>query len=68
MEFVLIILIALSGSASMSILAFMVGRCGRKLPVDGMLPLVVRSARFSPENDRPPPAPEPEGPSWPHSG
>jgi hypothetical protein len=46
MEFVLIILIALSGSASMSILAFMDGRCGRKLPVDGALPRVVHSARF----------------------
>jgi hypothetical protein len=54
-------------SAAMSIVAFMVGRCGRKLPVDGMLPRVVHSARFSQEGDTPPTIPEPVEPSWPHA-
>jgi hypothetical protein len=68
MELAVIILYALACSTAMSILAFMVGRCGRKLPVDGMLPRVVHSARFSPEKDRPHPAPEPAGPGRPHAG
>ena len=58
MEPAIIILIALACSAAVSILAFMVGRCGRKLPIDGMLPRVVHSARFSSDKDRPRPAPE----------
>lgn len=56
MELAVVILAALVCSAAMSILAFMVGRCGRKLPIDGMLPRVVYSARFSAEKDRPRPA------------
>jgi hypothetical protein len=40
---VIIIFFALACSAAMSILAFMIGRFGRKLPIDGMLPRVVRS-------------------------
>jgi hypothetical protein len=67
MELAVIILSALACSAVMSILAFMVGRCGRKLPIDGMLPRVVRSARFSPEKDSPHHAPEPARPSWPYA-
>ncbi|MBO0806209.1 MAG: hypothetical protein J2P25_24440 [Nocardiopsaceae bacterium] len=46
MELAVITFLALAGSTGMSILAFMVGRCGRKLPIDEMLPHVVRSARF----------------------
>jgi hypothetical protein len=65
MELAVITLIALACSTVMSILAFMIGRCGRKLPIDGMLPRVVCSARFSPEVGRPRPAPEPARPSWP---
>jgi hypothetical protein len=65
MEPAVIVLVALACSAVMSILAFMVGRCGRKLPIDGMLPRVVHSARFSLEKDRPRPASEPARPSWP---
>jgi hypothetical protein len=45
----------------------MIGRCGRKLPIDEMLPRVVHSARFSPEQDRPRPASEPARPSWPYA-
>jgi hypothetical protein len=65
MELVVMILFALACSTAMSILAFMVGRCGRKLPIDGMLPRVVHSTRFSPEKNGPPPAPEPARPNWP---
>jgi hypothetical protein len=63
MELAVIILFALASSTAMSILAFMIGRCARELPIDGMLPRVVHSARFSPDNDRPRPAPEPARPS-----
>jgi hypothetical protein len=59
MELAAVILVALACSAAMSFLAFMIGRCGRKLPIDGMLPRVVHGARFSPDKDRPHPAPEP---------
>jgi hypothetical protein len=38
MEFAVVILVALACSTAMSVLAFMIGRCGRKLPIDGMLP------------------------------
>jgi hypothetical protein len=65
MEPAVIILIALVCSAVMSALAFMIGRCARKLPIDGMLPRVVLGARFSPETDRPRPAPGPARPSRP---
>jgi hypothetical protein len=68
MELAAIALYALACSAAMSILAFMVGRCGRKLPIDGMLPRVVHTARFSPGKDGPHPAPEPARPHWPHAG
>lgn len=68
MELAAVILFALACSAAMSVLAFMVGRCGRKLPIDGMLPRVVHSARFGPEKDRPRTAPEPARPDWPHAG
>jgi len=65
MELAVIILLALACSTAMSILAFMIGRCGRKLPIDEMLPRVVHGARFSPEKDGPRPAPEPARPNWP---
>jgi hypothetical protein len=56
MELAVIILFALACSTAMSIVAFMAGRCGRKLPIDGMLPRVVHSARFNPATDRQHPA------------
>ena len=65
MELAVIILVALACSATMSILAFMVGRCVRKLPIDGMLPRVAHSARFSPEKNGPRPASQPARPAWP---
>jgi hypothetical protein len=68
MELAAIALYALACSAAMSILAFMVGRCGRKLPIDGMLPRVVHSARFSPDKEGLHPAPELARPDWPHVG
>jgi hypothetical protein len=65
MELAVIIVFALACSTAMGIVAFMVGRCCRKLPVDGMLPRVVHSARFTPVKDRPRYAPEPSGSIWP---
>jgi hypothetical protein len=53
MELAVITLFALACATTMSILAFMVGRCGRKLPIDGMLPRVVHSARFNSEKELP---------------
>jgi hypothetical protein len=67
MGLAVIALFALACSTAMSILAFMVGRCSRKLPIDGMLPRVVHSARFSPGKDRPRPAPESARPNWPYA-
>ncbi len=67
MELAVIILLALACATATSVFAFMVGRCGRKLPIDGALPSVVHSARFSPEKDWTRPAPEPAGPSWPNA-
>jgi hypothetical protein len=46
---VIVFLLFIGGSVLMSCIAFLVGRCGRRLPVDGMLPRVVTSARFGPE-------------------
>lgn len=65
MQLVIITLIALASATAMSVLAFMIGRCARKLPIDGMLPHVVYCARLSPQADRPRPAPEPARPIWP---
>ena len=67
MELAVIIFFALACSAVMSIVAFMIGRCARKLPIDEMLPRVVHSARFSPDRDGPRRVPEPAQPSWPHA-
>jgi hypothetical protein len=67
MELAIITLFALMCSTAMTTLAFMIGRCGRKLPIDGMLPRVVYSARFTPEKDSARPAPESATPSSPHA-
>jgi hypothetical protein len=67
MDLAAIILFALACSIAMSLLAFMIGRCARKLPIDVALPLIVHGARFSPDKDTPRPAPESAGPSWPHA-
>ena len=68
MELAVITVIALACATTMSVLAFMIGRCGRKLPIDGILPRVVYSARFGPETGQPPLAPEPAKPGWPRPG
>lgn len=67
MYLAVITLFALASSTAMSILAFMIGRCARRLPIDGMLPRVVYSARFPPERDRSHPAPESPRPDWPQA-
>jgi hypothetical protein len=64
MELAIITLVALACSAAMSILGFMVGRCGRRLPIDGMLPGVVHTAQFPTDKDTPRSAP----PTWPDAG
>jgi hypothetical protein len=55
MKLAAIALFALACSTAMTILAFMIGRCARRLPIDGTLPRVVHSARFSPDKAGPPP-------------
>jgi hypothetical protein len=65
MELAALILIAFVCATATSILAFIVGRCGRKLPIDGALPRAVYSSRFSPEKDTPQPASKHPGPTWP---
>ena len=67
MELAAIILVALACATATSVLAFIVGRCGRRLPIDGVLPRVVQSARFCPEKDWTRSAQEPTGPSWPNA-
>lgn len=66
MELAVITLVALTCSITMSVLAFMVGRCARRLPIDGMLPRVVRSTRFSPGEAMPPPRRMPQDPTGAH--
>jgi hypothetical protein len=53
-------------SISLSAVAFLVGRCGRRLPIDGMLPRVVHSARFGPQDEPEHAAAGTQGPGWPH--
>jgi len=67
MDLALITIFALACSTTMSILAFMIGRSARKLPIDGTLPRIVHSARFSPERNTPHPAPESSTSGWPRS-
>jgi len=51
MVIVIYTFLLLGCSIALSVVTFLVGRCGRKLPIDNALPRVVRSIRFSPEND-----------------
>jgi hypothetical protein len=53
-------------STGLSIAAFLVGRCGHRLPIDGTLPRVVHSARFDTEPDHTCDIPGPSGASWPN--
>ena len=63
----IIFLLVVGCSILMSCVAFLVGRCGRKLPVDGMLPRVVHSARFGPERDQPCAPSRSAEARWPHA-
>jgi hypothetical protein len=58
MELAVITLLALACSTAIS----------RKLPIDGMLPRVVHSAQFNPDENRPRPGQEPARPSRLHAG
>jgi hypothetical protein len=66
MDFVVITFLGFACLAAISIVAFMVGRCSRRLPVDAMLPRVVHTARFGDEEGGPL-MPEPAEPHWPHA-
>jgi len=67
MVIVLYTLLLLGCSTVLSVVAFLVGRYGRKLPIDDMLPRVLHTARFEPEDDRPRSLPGGSGPKWPHA-
>ena len=47
MLFAIYTLLSLGCSIVVGGVSFLVGRCGRRLPVDGQLPQVVGSARFA---------------------
>ena len=50
MVIVMYTLLLLGCSTVLSVVTFLVGRCGRRLPIDDMLPRVVQSARFGSED------------------
>ena len=64
---VIIFLLFVACSILMACVAFLVGRCGRKLPVDDMLPRIVHSARFGAERDQPRMSLGSDEPRWPHA-
>jgi hypothetical protein len=49
MALVMCMLFGLACSLALSIVAFLIGRCGRRLPIDDMLPRAVHSARWGPD-------------------
>jgi len=53
-------------SFAASAIAFLAGRCGRRLPVDGQLPRVVQTARFGRADGQPRVAAQATKPSWPY--
>jgi hypothetical protein len=63
---VIFFLLLIGCSILMSCVAFLVGRCGRKLPMDDMLPRVVHSARFGAERDQSCTPPGSADAWWPH--
>jgi hypothetical protein len=65
MLIVIYTLLLLGCSTILSIVAFLVGRCGRKLPIDDILPWVVHSARFGSEDEHSRVVPDRPGPRWP---
>jgi hypothetical protein len=69
MVIVIYTFLLLGCSAVLSVVTFLVGRCGRRLPIDGMLPPVVHSARFDSGDEcecRGSVAGS-SGPRWPHA-
>jgi hypothetical protein len=67
MFIVIYTLLLLGCSTVLSVVTFLVGRCGRRLPVDDTLPRVVHSARFGSEDDCPSTVSGRPSPRWPHS-
>jgi hypothetical protein len=68
MVIVIYTLLLLGCSAVLSAVSFLAGRCGRRLPIDGLLPRVVHSARFDPPDDCPDTGAASARPKWPHGG
>jgi hypothetical protein len=66
MFIVIYTLLLLGCSTVLSVVAFLVGRCGRRLPVDGTLPRVVRSARFDRADDCSGTVLDGRSPRWPY--
>lgn len=66
MVIVMYTLLLLGCSTVLSAVTFLVGRCGRRLPIDGMLPRVVQSARFDSEDGCPGTLSGSSRPEWPH--
>jgi hypothetical protein len=66
MLLVIYIPLFLGCSIAASAIAFLVGRCGRRLPIDGQLPQVVRTARFGCEGGQPCATTQATKPSWPY--
>jgi hypothetical protein len=50
MAMAIYLLFAFVCSLAMSSVAFMVGRCGRRLPIDSVLPRTVHGARWGDDN------------------
>jgi hypothetical protein len=67
MVIVIYAILLLGCSVTLSAVAFLVGRCGRKLPIDDVLPRVVHSARFDADDDRPCTVSGSPGPRWPRA-
>ena len=67
MFIVIYTLLLLGCSIVLSVVAFLAGRCGRRLPVDDALPRVVRSARFCDRSDCSRTVSGHPAPRWPHS-
>jgi hypothetical protein len=51
MGIVIYTFLLLGCSGVLSVVTFLVGRCGRRLPIDGALPRIVQSARFDSADD-----------------
>jgi hypothetical protein len=65
MGIVIYTLLLLGCSVVLSAVTFLVGRCGRRLPIDGTLPRIVHSARFDSADNGSGTCSGSAGPQWP---